>query len=382
MKKTFDDILQDMDVVKKKKLSAKLPEWSDVDGLEIATSLALEQCSSTATALYKAKLLSRLSQSQANLKIADLTGGLGVDSWAFSSVADKVLYNELSTKLANAAVNNFKALGISNIKVFNTDAIRAVSTFGRIDWIYLDPSRRDQSGKKVFLLEDCEPDVLAAKNELFKFCDKIMVKVSPMADISMLSDRFGRYLSEVHIVGLNGECKEIVCILKKNNTEPYHLTVADLPDAIFTIDTSLEDSSERHLLRSKDELVGKCLTIPSATFLKAGCWNWLCDQFKMVKLGEFTHIFACDNGEKRIVEILPFSNPNIKSLAKRYPYCGLTARNIQITTEELRKKMGTSSGDKIHIYACTCDFLEAPSERLLIVTQKETTPQQESTGQE
>lgn len=371
MKKSFSDILQEMDAVRKKKLSAKMPEWSDVEGIEIATDLALEQCSSTATALYKAGILAGNSHSSTgNLTIADLTGGLGVDSWAFSTVADKVFYNELNTKLAKAAINNFKCLGRSNIHVSNTDALRAASTFGRLDWIYLDPSRRDSSGKKVFLLEDCEPDILAIKRELFRFCSKIMVKLSPMADMTMLSERFGECLTEIHIVGLGGECKELVCILEKDNDKPYAITVADLPDRTFTFSPSSGESADIRLFRSRDDLSGKCIKVPSAAMLKANCGKWLCENYGWVKLGNFTQIFACDNGDDRIVEILPFNNSNIRILSRKYPHCELTARNIPITTEELRKKMGVTSGNDAHIYACTCDFTESPSERLLIVTKK------------
>lgn len=383
MKTSFADILQEMDAVRKKKLSAKLPEWSEVEGIEIATDLALEQCSSTAAARYKASILDRGSQSSssAGLSIADLTGGLGVDSWAFSHIADKVFYNELSTKLAKAAINNFKALGRSNIHVSNTDAMRAVSSFGRLDWLFLDPSRRDRSGKKVFLLEDCEPDILAIKNDLFRYCNNIMVKISPMADIPMLSERFGKCLSEVHIVGLGGECKELVCILKKNNTLPYKITVADLPDRIFTFDPESEKSAKLNLPTSKDDLTGKSIIIPGAAILKANCGKWLCENFGWIKLGNFTQIFACEDGSNRIVDILPFNNSNIKALAKKYPHCELTARNLPISTDELRKKMGVASGDDAHIYACTCDFSGTASERLLIVTTKDKPQEQLTTDQ-
>lgn len=377
MKKSFADILQEMDAVRAKKMSAKLPEWSETGGIEIATDLALEQCSSTATALYKAGILvSHRNDSTEGLIIADLTGGLGVDSWAFSTVADKVFYNELNTRLAGAAAKNFKQLGRTNIHISNTDALRAVSAFGRLDWIYLDPSRRDHSGKKVFLLEDCEPDILATKNDLFRYCSRIMVKLSPMADITMLADRFGKCLSEVHIVDLDGECKELICILEKDNFQPYRITVADLPDRTFTFDPSEKSSSGTTLFKNKDELIGKSLMVPSAALLKANCGELLCKELGWTKLGNFTQLFACPDGENRIVEILGFNNSNIKALARQYPHCELTARNIPVTTEELRKKMGVTSGDDAHIYACNCDFTDAPSERLLIVTMRKPAQEQ------
>lgn len=379
MKKNFADILLEMEAGKKKKIASKMPEWAETDEIEIPTDLALEQCSSTAAALYKASLMDKLSStsSSGSLVIADLTGGLGVDSWAFSTIAGKVFYNELNTKLSKAAANNFKRLGRTNIHISNTDALRAVSTFGRLDWIFIDPSRRDASGKKVFLLEDCEPDILAIKDELFRHCSRIMVKLSPMADITMIAERFGKCLSSVHIVGLDGECKELLCILTKGNTDPYQITVADLPDKFFTYDPADEASAKRSLPINKEYLPGKNVITPTAALLKANCGKLLCERFGWIKLGNFTQLYVSEEGENRIIDVLPFNNANIRALGKRYPHCELTARNLPVTTDELRKKMGVSSGDDAHIYACTCDFSEAASERLFIVTKKTTEIQTE-----
>ena len=61
MKRSFADILQDLDGERARKLARKLPEWAAA-GAEIPSALSLEQCSSSATARYKSCLASRSGQ--------------------------------------------------------------------------------------------------------------------------------------------------------------------------------------------------------------------------------------------------------------------------------------------------------------------------------
>lgn len=370
MKKSFADILQDFDSVQQRKLAAKVPEWAEAEGLQTVSSLALEQCSSSATARYKAALAARILAGRKRTCIADLTGGLGVDSWAFSQVAAKVVYNELNTKLCDAVRENFKRLGCSNISVSNTDAVNCVPSLGQVDLLYLDPSRRDKAGKKVFLLEDCEPDILAIKPQLFSYCPQLLLKLSPMADISLVAERLGPCLREVHVVGTNGECKELLCWLEKTWRGGYTITVADLPEEPFTFLAADEAAAEPRFPQNAESLVGQAVIVPGAVALKAGCANLLCQRNGWTRLGRHTSIYLSDEGPWRIAEVLPFSNPNIRALGRKYPFSEVTARNIPVTSEELKRKMGVAPSDNTHIYACTCDFADGSSGRFLIVARR------------
>ena len=162
----------------RRKLKNKVQEWYDNPELIFPLKLSAEQCSSSATASYKAILASRIAKNSSGRedewRIADLTGGLGVDSWFFSKKASAVLYNEMQETLCAASARNFKALGADNITISR----HAVSSFTegememtptdllsgfRPDIVYMDPARRGEGGKKVFLIEDCTPDVLTLK---------------------------------------------------------------------------------------------------------------------------------------------------------------------------------------------------------------------------
>ena len=185
-------------------------------GIDVPASLNLEQCSSEATALYKASLV------DAGARVADLTGGLGADSWAFSRRASAVWFNERDAALLDAVKRNFAVLGVSNaefcgydISASADDWKQALSVF-KPDFIYLDPARRSASGRKVFLLEDCSPDVVSLMPQLLELAPKVMVKVSPMADLTMLRRRLSGCLESIHVVGADGECKELLCLCCKD----------------------------------------------------------------------------------------------------------------------------------------------------------------------
>ena len=255
MKRSFADILQGLDSDRAQKVARKLPEWAAV-GAEIPTALALEQCSSSATAGYKAGLAAASTSRSGQLPpetsccagplpsddgplpltvprvarfpeavpaavppegakfgcVLDLTGGLGVDSWAFSRVAERVVYFERSEELAEAARRNFERLGAANVEV-RCETVTPETELPEADLIYADPARRDAAGRKVFLLEDCTPDILTLLPMLLRKAPTVLLKLSPMADLAMLADRLGPTLWEIHVVELDGEVKEILCLL-------------------------------------------------------------------------------------------------------------------------------------------------------------------------
>ena len=201
MKDSFADILKNLASEDASRMESKVPQWASVPGIIWPSRLSSEQCSSSDTALRKARIAAGIIGPQG--RVADLTGGLGVDAWAFCQVAGQVLYNERDQALFQAARQNFALLGIDNA-VFSNQELRpggAGALLGdfKPDLIYLDPARRGASGKKVFLLEDCSPDITALKDELLDICPRIMLKLSPMADAAMVCNRLG-CVREVYVV--------------------------------------------------------------------------------------------------------------------------------------------------------------------------------------
>lgn len=422
----------------RRRLRKKLPEWVACTELVYPSSLCAEQCSSSDTARYKALIVRRFINEYVGTvasmvgdpcrttgsatenkmvtepaevtigtrktgRIADLTGGLGVDSWAFSEVAEEVLYNEMNPALAAAARHNFKALGVTNIFIKNSeatpDSIKGIFGDFRPDVIFLDPARRDSAGKKVFLLEDCSPDVLKMLPELFGISRFVLLKLSPMADITMAVERLdrtyeeylektsgkgwnGQWVREVHVVASGGECKELLILLDGEWNEGYSLTCREdgktltfKPEEITKAKASYPDSTFARIIFEP----GKSLT-------KAGVFNAICERFGLVKLARFTHLYTISEPlsdselEQRtaplkdfgkvfyVKEILPLNKSSMKDVGKRYPHSEVSAKNIPMSSDELRTRLKVKSGDDAHIFGVR---IETPynEDNYLIVTE-------------
>lgn len=434
----------------RRRLRKKLPEWVARTGLVYPSSLCAEQCSSSDTARYKASIVQRIfneyvgtvasmvgdpcrttgsategtesvpdknspttrKQSVTELaevtipsrgKVADLTGGLGVDSWAFSEVAEEVLYNEMNPALAAAARHNFKALGVTNIFIKNSeatsDSLKDIFGDFRPDVIFLDPARRDSAGKKVFLLEDCSPDVLKILPELFGISRFVLLKLSPMADITMAVERLdrtyeeylekasgkgwnGQWVREVHVVASGGECKELLILLDGEWNEGYSLTCREDGKTL----TFKPEEITKAKAGYPDSTFARIIFEPGKSLTKAGVSNAICERFGLVKLARFTHLYTISEplsdseSEQRtaplkdfgkvfyVKEILPLNKSSMKDVGKRYPHSEVSAKNIPMSSDELRTRLKVKSGDDAHIFGVR---IETPynEDNYLIVTE-------------
>ena len=390
----------------RKKLKDKVPQWFAEPSLVYPKPLAGEQCSSSATAFYKASLLQELAASAGkdSLRVADLTGGLGVDAWAFSQVATEVLYNEMDADLADAARHNFAALGRSNIRVscaeITADSLSAVLGNFAPDVIFLDPARRSASGQKVFRLADCSPDLIALKDSLLRLCPTVLVKVSPMADIAQLGRELGDCLQAVHVVAVGDECKELLLLLQRPG-DPVRLAVrigryaVQLPaawsgsrmlrGAFFQVLCDEEHPAggqrEARYLADEAELkAARWLFVPGPALTKAGAFNLPCRQFGLVKLGRSTHLYVPSgdvfpaglllSGKRyRICSVLPLDKAGIREAATRWPKADVTARNLPLDSEGLRKRLGIKTGGAIHLFGFRADFRDGTSGKYLLAAE-------------
>lgn len=355
----------------RRKLRDKVREWHDEPRLVFPLKLSAEQCSSSATGRYKAGLASRISGKE-SWALADLTGGLGVDSWFFSQKAQRVLYNEMQEVLCRAAEHNFKVLEAGNISVSNGIArqgdIEKILDGFNPDIVYMDPARRGEGGRKVFLIEDCTPDVLTLKDEIFVHTRHILLKLSPMADITMACSRLGSTCREVHVVASGGECKELLIWMDREWNDGYSITAVEIHNdgslSEFTFSPSDEKAAAPHL--SDRQMSERWLFEPGKALMKAGAFNLISERFGISKLGTSTHYYIVEDEVKadglkghgkifRIIGCFPLDKRSIRSAGKDYPKAEVTARNIPMDTDTLRKKLGVSSGDDIHIFGLRSD---------------------------
>ena len=398
----------------RRKLRTKVPEWYAVPSLIYPFRLSGEQCSSSETARYKAKVCGsslvpepslrdpshkwappsyaaegghrfgdQTAPANERLKIADLTGGMGVDAWAFAKVAKEVLYNEMREELVKATELNFKELGVENVRFRNCRVepgkVAEVLDGFRPDVIFLDPARRAGDGRKVFLIEECQPDVLGLLPELFEASRYVLLKLSPMADITMACKRLGAHVKEVHVVAAGGECKELLFLLDRD-WEGTPATFIVEGGAVMEIPGQAGNDGPPLVISIGAKRSGEIwLFEPGKALLKAGAFDLPCGRFGLTKLGQHTHLYVGEAVPEalrpfgkvfEVLEVLPLNNRTMKEAGKRWPQAEVTARNVPMTSDLLRKKLGCASGGDIHLFGVHVDTA-AEAGNYLIVTKKQ-----------
>jgi 16S rRNA G966 N2-methylase RsmD len=271
-------------IAAKKKSISKLPTWFKQQNIYYPALLSIEQCSSETTGAYKASLTKGNS-------VLDLTAGFGVDSYFFSKQAKQVLSCEINAELAAITSHNSTVLGAQNQKVLATDGIEFLeNTELNFGTIYIDPARRKNSGK-VFKLKDCTPDITSILQLLLQKAERIIVKTSPLLDISAgLSEL--KNVSEIHIVSLKNECKELLWVIDKIPSRETHIVCATLnqTDKILKFPLSaLQDTTTISI----EEPHG-FLYEPDVALLKSGGFNFIAQKFKISKLHQDSQLYYSD----------------------------------------------------------------------------------------
>lgn len=378
------------------KMRKKVPLWAANLSLIYPYPLSLEQCSSQLTAEYKASLVSKIFNSTLPDKsssihfgdsfailVADITGGMGVDSYFLSRVANGLLYMERDEQLCEAAENNFPALGAENITVRNvTSTVETVEKevklfaagFGRskVNIIYADPARRSKTGSKVIMLEDYEPDILSLNAKLLNLADYLLVKVSPMADIKMYLQKLSNVVT-VYVISVDNECKELLFLMKAGcSTEPDDVPVTVVcldsrqsfkeaggtDEFTFTYRQENNTGSLVAYLTATDALP-KYIYEPDKAILKAGAFKTIGMQYGLKKIAPSTHLYcgdaAVDFPGKRftIIEEYEFGKKAFKEIAKKYPAASVTARNLPVDSNRLKKLLCVKESNELHIFAFT-----------------------------
>ena len=473
----FPDIDIDLAVTTiecRRRLRRKVPSWYAAPTLLFPSRLAAEQCSSEETARVKAMVALSVAagccrlqtvaarplpqvgpsllhcrgwhgfatdtsfrNSESNsVRIADLTGGMGVDSWAFSQVFGEVLYNEMRPALAEVTRQNFKALGVTNVQFRCKELVAGDSTdkpwndgkaslpanaspslpanAGNLldildgfkpDVIYMDPARRAGDGRKVFRLADCQPDVLTLLPELMAACPDLLLKLSPMADITQLSRELPGLMA-VTVVGADGECKELLLHVRRDYAGPYSLAVVENgAELVFDPTTRLQSEVSGRAISCKREAEngsfaqnshrvcsqthaepGFCanaqvaaerlLFEPGKALAKTGRFAEIGSRFGLTQISASTHLYTADSIPEElrpfgkvfeIEEVLPLNNETFRSLKKHIPAAEITARNLPLTSDALRKKLGIASGGTQHLFGVRSD---AAGNLLLVTTPK------------
>ena len=335
----------------RQKQTKKLSEFISNPLFLFPDTLAAEQASHQVVARYHASLIS------GNQKILDMTSGLGIDSLSLAA-KNNVTSLELDSLRAETLSQNAKVLNIDSITVINADSVEFLKNTNTVfDLIFIDPARRDNTNKKVYNLHDCLPDVINIQNLLLEKSEKILIKASPMLDISQTVRDFSPHLNSIRAVGVKGECKEILIELSLNHEEPILFEAVNLAENGEKISVFKSDPSclETIPLAKMDDLEkGYYLLEPSAMVMKLSPWKEICRDFKALKLGKSSNIFISkiqpDNFPGRVTQlekILKKSDKKELSGSK----ATIVSKNHPLPAEEIRKIYQLKEGNEIFIYA-------------------------------
>lgn len=336
----------------------KIPSWKEIEDIWYPKHLSLEQCSSEITARYKASLLARLPQKES---FTDLTGGFGIDCSFLAAGFKSATYVERQKELCEIAAHNFPILGLPHLNVRNEDGVSYLEAMSPVDCIFLDPARRNEHGGKTVAISDCEPNVAELEDLLLSKASSVMVKLSPMLDLSLALKEL-HHTREVHIISVNNECKELLLLLGQSLSE----NTVEIPIHCINLSTK----GEQHFAFSREQeqrsectytnTLGTYLYEPNASLLKAGAFRSISAAYSLKKLHPNSHLYTSETliedfpGRTfRITNQYSFNKKEIKEGLSDLKKANITVRNFPATVAELRKRIKLTEGGDTYLFAST-----------------------------
>lgn len=344
----------------KKKCQFKLPTWFQTDGIYYPNKLNIEQTSSEITAAYKTYLLKGET-------IIDLTGGFGVDAFYFSKSFDKVTHCEIDQSLSEMVAHNYNVLGAETITTVAGSGIAYLKTSNeKFDCIYIDPSRRHDSKGKVFYLKDCIPNVTEYLDLFFEHSNCILIKASPMLDISVALSEL-KWVKEIHVVAVQNEVKELLFLIE-------HGFENDICIKTVNIDKHTNQHFQFKLTEEKNSVASYGLPKgylyePNSALLKAGAFTIVAKVLTIDKLHKHSHLYSSDSlidfpGKRfKIIEVIAYSK---KAITKRFSNkkANIIIRNFPETVAQLRGKYKIKDGSDLFLFFTT----NLNNDKIVIVT--------------
>ena len=381
----------------------KIPSWAAIDDIRYPIHLSMEQCSSEATARYKARLVELMSPmgpmrpigpNSPYRKLVDLTGGFGVDFAFLCRLFDEGVYVERDEALCAIAHQNFHVLS-DEVEPFHFFVVNAESEEflhrmeEHVTLIFVDPARRDKHGARTYSLSDCTPDVLPLMDELLRKSDYVLLKLSPMVDWrKAMADVGSEHVEQVHIVAVDGECKELLLLLSaEGSQQPLLVCSNDDQQEIFALKAGkAPDSASKTNLTGKTSLTSETNTTsttwgnapfflyePNAALMKGGFFEELAQRYAVRPLAPNSHLFTSDklvdNFPGRIFRVTAMSTMNKQELKEKVlplQQANISVRNFPMSVDALRKKLKLSEGGSNYLFATTL----ADGRHVILICQK------------
>ena len=331
----------------KMKAKKKLPTYFKTPNIYFPNKVNIEQASSEKTAEFKSKIVT------GNVMI-DATGGFGVDSMYFSKEFKKIIYIEENKELFEIVKANSKKLGL-NIEHLNDDGIEYIKKIDTgIDLLYIDPSRRNKENKKVHFLSDCTPLIDYDLIQSLQNFKTILIKCSPIIDLKKTINDL-KVVSEIYIVGINNEVKEVLFNLNKQSNNDIKIKCIDLSNRELDFEFCIDDINNKK--NDDNSEVLNYLYEPNSMILKSGAFGLICDRYDVKKLNINSHLYT----SKKLIDfpgrtfevdsVVNYSKRNLKDL--NISKANITTRNFPMDVKDLRKKSKISDGGKDYLFFTT-----------------------------
>lgn len=397
----------------------KLPQWASCEGIVYPPHISMEQCSSQFTAQYKSEIAQTLLAPAATVRarvsdsgesdnqttksepqlsdsaesvmqtaksafqlsdspesdtlvakraMVDLTGGFGVDFSYLARGFSQATYVERQRHLCDLAEHNMAALGLDQARIVCGDGVEYLRQMGPVDFIYLDPARRDEHGSRTYAIEDCTPNVFELRDLLLAKSQYTLVKLSPMLDWRKAVADFDGAVREVHIVATGNECKELLLVLGQQvHEEPSAPCVFCVNDN-QRIDYDSASYTQGLRIGGKPLPEAKnYLYEPNASIMKAGCFDLVEERFGVTQVGPSSHLFVSATpvadfpGRGFAIEAIGGMNKkDIKRLLNGTKQANIAVRNFPLTAPQLRKKLKLADGGPVYLFGTTmqgCDHV-------------------------
>lgn len=404
--------------------SKKLPQWASCEGIIYPPHISMEQCSSQFTAQYKSEIAQTLLASAATVRarvsdsaesdnqttksepqlsdsaesdmqtaknvfqlsdspesdtlvakraMVDLTGGFGVDFSYLARGFSQATYVERQRHLCELAEHNMAALGLDQARIVCGDGVEYLSQMDPVDFIYLDPARRDEHGSRTYAIEDCTPNVLELRDLLLAKSRFTLVKLSPMLDWRKAVVDFDGAVREVHIVATGNECKELLLVLGR----PAQANARDSVDGagsyrrlaphVFCVNDDQRIDYDSAKYTQGLRIGGKPLPDakrylyePNASIMKAGCFDLVEERFGVTQIGPSSHLFVSEQqiadfpGRGFAIEAVGSMNKkDTKRLLNGMKQANIAVRNFPLTAPQLRKKLKLADGGTVYLFGTT-----------------------------
>ena len=343
----------------RQKARVKIPSWAANDGIAYPPHLSMEQCSSEATARYKARIAGK------GQKIVDLTAGFGVDMAFMSTNFAEAVHVEQQAALCAISSANYACLGLHHIQVVCSDGVDYLHQMEHADLIFIDPARRDEHDGRTYGIADCTPNTLEIIDEMLEKAHRVMIKLSPMLDWQKAVSDIGN-VSEVHIVSVGNECKELLLVVEReardirvfcvNDSQIFNYTIGDETGNFYQAPTSPQYLYE-----------------PNASVMKAGCFQLIAKRFGISQPDKKSHLFLSDQiipdfpGRGFVIErTCTMNKRELKTGLEGITKANIAVRNFPLSVAELKKRLKLKDGGDVYIFATT----DAQKGHLLLVCRK------------